>query len=526
MDISIDITDIQERKNIIKEIEGDENKHRKEESFRRFEIYRERQHQYILERLAGELGINNVRDMRTMTSINLTRKMVHEMASIYRHEPDRDFSGLSEVQKEVMLNHYKYSKADVAFKKANRMFKLHEQCAIKTMPKSGFLSHAVLQPHHYDVIPNRHDPEQAEVYIISTFNRDRIVSDQHISQKRNRYEYEKNRLNFDRVNQKIGDPDDWDIDNDNKVYIWWNGLYNFKTDNRGRVLGDDGKPETKVNFNNYPNPIGKLPFSDIANEKDHEFWVRAGSNITEFNVDFGVVISDSVNINKEQGFAFPIITSVEEPKNLKVGPNRAMWLKVNPNDDTAQRPTFEFASPNPDLQGTIQLSEDLLRYFLVSKSISIKNMMEGVPQATSGVEKLLMMIERFEASQDDIDLFRWTEQSVYESMVRWHNVFRDVDQGLNSKVSGPAMPEDSEVQVSFGTPDMVISKKEKLDNIEKKLNLGLMTPVEAISELRDVDEDTADGIHQKIKEFNKMDTDELIEANRQIGMADDMDDEG
>ena len=516
MEATYDITDINVRKQIIKEIEGQENLRRKEESYRNFEIYRDRQAKYILDRLAGETSAASIRDMRTVTSINLTKKMIHELASIYKYEAERDFTDLNDLQKQTMLAHYKYSRADVEFKQSNRMYKLHEQCALKIVPKNGFLSYDVLQPHHYDCVPSKLDPEHGEIYIISSFDRSRVVNQNDFRELEAQNAYENRTFMSDGVNQKIGDQDDWDMKN--KPYYWWSAEYNFKTNGKGEIIDDKMKPLPEVDFEQYKNQIETLPFVDIATEKDYEYWVRAGGSITDFNIDFGVQLSDNVNINRLQGFSQAVITSVEKPKDIYVGPHSVIWLKVDPKDETAQRPEFQFVTPSPDLNASMGLSEGLLKYFLVSKSINIKGMLEGTANATSGIERLLMMIEKFEASQDDLDLFRMTEQSAYEIMVKWHNVFNQVRDGLNKKVQGPQIPEDSEVQVKFGRPDLLQSKQDKVDGLIKELDAGLLTPVEALMELREVDEATAEKIYKKIKKFEMMDVNQLQQAAVDMGM--------
>jgi len=428
VDITYDITDLSLRQKLIEEIEGEENIYRKQKSYMSFEIYRDRQEKYILQKLAYDTSLSSVRDMRTFTSINLTKKMIHELASIYLREPHREFTLLNELQEETMEAHYKYARANVEYKQGNRMYKLHDQCAMRYLPKDGFIGIDTLQPHHYDVVPNQYDPRKGEVYIISSFDKDRVNLENNDIKSLRGQPYSEF-LGSDYINQKIGDADDWK--KSNKIYYWWSPLYNFATNAKGQVLDKDTKrPMNSVDFNQYLNPIGELPFVDVACEKSFEFWVRSGNCISEFNVDYGVILSDIVNINKNQGFAIPVITSVEEPKNLKIGPDRAIWLKVDPNDEQAQRPEFQFINPNPDLQGSLQMSEDLLKYFLVSRSINIKDMLQGTATASSGIERLLMMIEKFEASQDDIDLFRAVEQSGYEKIIKWHNLYRDVTGGF------------------------------------------------------------------------------------------------
>ena len=152
---------------ILGEINSEENHSRKREHQKRFDVYRERQDRYILERLYREFSVDTVAQMRKIFSVNLTTRIIDEMASIYNMSPEREFSSdsrdtLNENEKDQLEALYDDCKINVALRKANRFYKLHDQCALMVVPDmKGKLKVKAIPPLHYDVIPMSDNVEKA-----------------------------------------------------------------------------------------------------------------------------------------------------------------------------------------------------------------------------------------------------------------------------------------------------------------------------------------------------------------------------
>ena len=67
-----DLSTVEGRRRVVQAIENEDNYSRKREHQRRFDVYRERQDQYILERLKREFSLKSVNEMRKVLSINPT----------------------------------------------------------------------------------------------------------------------------------------------------------------------------------------------------------------------------------------------------------------------------------------------------------------------------------------------------------------------------------------------------------------------------------------------------------------------
>jgi hypothetical protein len=505
-----DILDPGVRKTIIEEILGEENQKRKEESLKRFEIYRERQRIFLERALLKEFSKETVDEFRKVTSVNLAKRIVDELASIYSSEPIRTFQtktgDLSENENEQVDNLYKFSNMNVKLKRANRWFELFDQGAVQVLPMNGIVDARVLAPHQYDVIPMDNDPETGEVYIISIFDKHRLLSG---SSGGRSFElsdppsFNSSYSNYysDYRNQKIGDADDF---KKAMKFVWWSKDWNFITDGRGNMLNESGEPIVQPALSEMQNPIGKLPFVDIAREKDFEFWVRHGSSVTEFSIEFLVLLCDIFNIHKMQGYSQAIIFSEKVPANMRVGPNHILHIPLDPNKEV--QPRFEFASPSPDMSASLELAETFMRLFLTSRGIDPKTVSgkAETQRFSSGIERLLAMIEKFEASKDALDLFTNVESKVYELMKSWSNAFQGATKSngntppLVPELRVATLPEDSFVTVQFKGPEIVQTKSEKEDSVVKLMQEGLLSRTEAIQEIRGVEEKVAQEIVQKI----------------------------
>ncbi len=466
---------------IIEEIESNENKQRKAEHEKRFRVYNDYQREYVLKALTNEFSAQTVSEMRTFTSLNLTKKIIDELSSLYKRKPQRTFEGLSESQIEGVEKIYQEAKVDTFLKRANQKYKLHQQCAIQVLPKDGHIVLRLLAPFQYDVIPQSDNPEEAFAYIISSY--DKTFADSDLGSNtdvQGHYYGSKNQAKSDSRNQQIADEDDWK--EKSKIYVIWTAQETMKVRANGEVI------------ERIPNPIGMLPFIDVAAEKDFEFWIRRGSGVCEFNIDFLTVLSDSVNTNRLQSYAQPVIVAEKIPESVTVGPQNILFLPLDPTRPEI-RPSFEFASPNPDLKASLELQDKLISYFLSASGLSSSAITgnQGTEKFSSGLERLLSMIDRFSASEADADLFISVEDQLFKIIRAWYDVISGTET-LEDEYNFGAWPMDSEVIVKFMGPEVVKTEADKEDSVIKRLEAGLISRIEAIAEIRGISLEDAQGI--------------------------------
>lgn len=491
---NIDFLNLDVRKKVIDEINGSENKARKAEGLRRFEIYRERQERYLIQRLKKEFTDSTISNMRKISSINLTKRITDEQASIYNSAPVRNYLNSTDQEKIQLDNLYLTSKANNRLKLSNRYFKLLDQGCLQIIPRKGLIQMKPLASHMYDVIPDSEDPELPYAYIISTLDKYEYLmatdSGKDLSNPSRSHSDNLSEI-IDHQNQSVADADDYKSQF-MKYVVWTDGL-NFVMDSKGNIIGEM-----------FPNPIGMLPFIDIADEKDMEFFVRRGNGIVDFSLDFSVLLSDTATINKLQGYAQAIVYAEKLPENMVVGPNHVLFMKLDPNKPDLQ-PRFEFQNPSPDMGASLELLETSLRLFLTSRGVDPKTVSGKLDTQgfSSGIERLLSMIEKFEASSSDFELFKDVEHKAFKILTAWSNALQGTGV-LIDKINKGIISEKVDLEIIFSRPEALQTQSEKEDSIIKLLDAGLKSKVESIMELRGINKDDA------IKIVDEIETEALI----------------
>ena len=467
-------SDISVRKAIIAEIENRENGERKKVSNKQIDVYKDNLLPYVSEYLKPFYSSAAFKELPIIASINLAKRIVNQEASLYKEAPQRTFVNVSEEQAEALAKVYEEMNFDTKMLKSNRYFRLQGQNDVYIVPSEGKLEMRVLLNHHFDVIPNPDNPNLGEAWILSTYDKELYLPRQNENQ--------------DGSNQKIADYDDYK--STMKRYVFWTKDFNFICDDKGNLVSD---PESVLN------PLeGIIPFVDIAPDKDFEFWINQGQSVSDFTVQFNATMTDIGQVVRMQGFAQGVMTGSKElmPDNIQVGPMFIIRLPSDPNNPVAA--DFKFVSPNADIAGSLTYLETLLSNYLSSRGISPK-LVTGKAESenfSSGIERLLHLIELFEASKSDISLYQWAERKLFKIIAKYINVYGGTPVLPNYNLG--VIPEDAYVVVEFKKPEMIQTESDKLNLIQQKLEMGLIDQVEAIQIDRNIDREEAEKIYNEI----------------------------
>lgn len=470
------------RKRIIDEIKSNENKQRKAESLKQFEIFHDRQHQYVIEYLRKQFAYSTVKEMPVVSSVNLAKKIVTSESSIYRTKPKRSFNTTDEMELEQINAHYDSMNFDSKMLKLNQVYKLQDQALLMIIPVQGKLTARVLYAHHYDVVPNAVNPEIADAYIISAMDKQDYLTMNEASATG--YMPATNRSPSNKINENIADEDDYKSSLDR--YVFWSKDYNFIMNGKGEIVSPMEEIDSPLK------DFQIMPFVDVALDKDFEYFIRSGQSVTDFSIQYNGALSDLGNVVKMQGWAQAYLKAQKDliPQNLVIGTNSIIYLPVDP--DSKVDAEFGFASPNPDIGGSIQYVEMLLSNFLTSRGLDPR-IVSGKGQAetfSSGIERLLSMIDKFESSKVDMELFRYVESKAFEIIKIWNNLLLGSDL-LNDELQISTILEDTKLSVEFVEPQSIQTRSEKLDTYQKELELGLKSRIDVIAEMNDVSKEDA-----------------------------------
>ena len=465
----IDLLDITVRKQVLEDLKTQQNKNRKFESFKQFECFMGRLRIYVTDYLLSQFTKQTVYNMPIIDSINISSRVVNKQASLYKTAPKRTFTGLNEEQHTIINKWYDEEGVNAKFFKSNRYFKLQDQSFLMAVPSDGGeLKVRVLMPHMIDAIPSEKDPEKAEGYIVSVHDKAWF---EHGSDGRN---------------EVTADQEDYKENVER--YLVWTKEYNFIMNGLGQTVSGP-----------FPNPIKELPFVDIAEGKDFEFFVRGGQALTDFAIQYCGALSDLAQVVKMQGWSVGWMKGPASimPEEIIVGPNKILKLPTDPNNPDVQA-EFGYSSPDADIQGAMSYLEMLISNFLTSRGLD-SNIISSKGESqkfASGVEKLLAMIDSFEASKQDMDIYACAEREFFEIIKKWNNAL------INSpmRIFDFLIPENAQIEIQFHQPQNIQTTQEKIETIARRLELGLITKVEAIAEDRGITKEAAEQVLADIKE--------------------------
>ena len=467
------------RKQIVDEIIGPENIARKSKSLREYDIYRSILYKYVYNYLSQQFSQNTLSEIPITSTINLARRVVDSEASIYSREPEREFTAVDEKQDEALGNIYADGQFDQKLSVSNACYKLQAQNILMCVPKDGKIELRVLKKHQVDVIPSSTNPEVAEAFIVSSFEKDK-------SYYTPTPEYSLNSpfgnsQQGDGINQAIADSDDY---RRKLRFLCWTSEMQYIMDGNGNIVSEVG-----------PNPINELPFIDVCGDKDFEFWTNENSGVADFTVEYNASLSMLNQIVKLQGFSQGVLKGNADviPTSITVGPNHILKL-INSKDadGKAVETSFEFVSPNPDLTGSREHLEMLLANFLTARGIdpSLVTGSANAQKFNSGIERLLSMVEQFEASREDYSLYRNVEDKLYQLVKKWHNASLTQDI-LLPQYRSTMISENSNVSVQFAAPEMIKTEKEQLELLQMKEELGVASKIDTIMALYKITKDEA-----------------------------------
>lgn len=503
----MDLTKLDDRKTLIEEIKNNENVQRKIVSYKKWRMQNDDFYQYVYEYLKDMYSHEVVKEMAVFHEINLQRRISKEEASIYTHPAKR------EIENEVMQNVYRDLYADEKLRMTNEAYKYLEQCTIKVVPKNGCFKLQLLLPHQFDVLNDKQDPTKVKAYIISNFDnttRDRV------RRSNDRTGFSQGDAYRDLVNQNIADPDDPKLKNE-RYYVWTDD-FNFVMNGKGDLLYKDteviieNQEDIEANVISPLREYQMMPFIDVAPTRDFEYWVRSGDSLFDATIKYNVITTSEFSSVELQGFSQSFFRAEAEiiPEKMIVGKHRCLKIPVIPGSTIT--PEFGFASPSPDLTGSREFRESFLAAFLSSRGldISVVNGRGDVQKASSGIERLLQMIEKFEASLDDFSTFKRVEHELYKLLFFYTKALQNVTDTngnpiLKSDYQGQLGEyEPDDFYVEFHRPQAIKTKMQELEEFEKELDLGLTSKIYYLMEKYDLSEEDAKEYLVKIKDHEEL----------------------
>lgn len=474
-----EILNIDVRKQLIEEIEGAENRARKNEAYKRYSCYKDKTSDYVIDMLLKQFDLSTIQEMRySISNISLVRKVIDKLARVYSNGVQRSITDdqaatekLGKLESELDLN--------TAMKKTNRFLKLQKNMAVYVKPYPEYDSAGkvlkncieldVLNPYLYDVVENYYNRTEPLAFILSSFRPlatqasildglfRAVPSSQGVAgvttQGNNR-------------DEKIADSPIDEQAGEEKQYIFWSKNYHFTCNAQGEFIA--GTTPDKV-----VHGLGLCPIINFAIDQDGSFWAEGGRDLIDGAVLINALLSHTAHVGVTQGYGQFYATGENLPRQFKLGPSKAIVAEYK-KDEQAE-PKFGFLNANPQLDSLRSLIDMYVALLLTSNNLStsgIATQLSGGVSLPSGIALVIDKAESLEDVQDQRQIFIDKEKDI---LLAVNAILKKYGAAMEDELKDNALPENFEEKYNLRFNDLtpIVSESEKLANLKLRKDLGI-----------------------------------------------------
>jgi hypothetical protein len=495
---------------IIEEIKGDAEISRRAGAKKRHDIYLDGGKEFLLEQISREFSAEAVAEMR-LAPINLLKKIVNKRSVVYKVPPVRK----TELEPDQSLVDFYVSQLSLneQMQKANRYFTLFSNCALYVRPSAGKLKLSIVPSYLYSIIPNPVDQTVVEAWVFSAFTEEGRVAPQADVPAASGVEGYRRERGIKQAGDKVAS-NEKDDGSGAGQFIWWTNHQHLTTNEKGELLNVDPSQPVELQV---VNPIEMAPVVNLAKDRDNEPWATQGEDAVDLSLAIMSGWTDLLTIAKHQGFSILTVVSAEEPKQLKIGVNKAVWLRQREGQPA---PSISYVTGNSPLAEYKDLLQDLLALLLSSNDMP-PNALGGkaTKNFTSGFHALIEMSDTLEAVEQDKPALRNAEMQLWEVIKRWHNYLYDLNELDEEARSFGKFSDAFAVSINFRDIKPVESEQEVLATVKQLRDLGLITRRDALKKLHP--DMTDEQLDAKLVEIDKESQKAMKEAQEAIGLSSD-----
>jgi hypothetical protein len=332
---------------------------RKQDTAKRLNFYHDEQ----LTRLEEQLNqLFSDPSAMTKTTLNIVRKIVNNLAQVYREPPKRTVEG-TEADQQIYAEIAEACALDVRMKQASRYCKLLKTILLRPIWRGNKLDLDIITGNICDVVTGD-SPEILEQVLITDYGQTDKVED---------------------VTYSHWTPETW-----------------TRLDHRGNVLEQA------------ENPYGVLPFLPVFDypPPSSSFWLAGGSDLISLQESINLKLTDLLYLISQQSFGVGWIRGAQTGGSVKVDPGALVELPENG--------ALGFESQKAEIQQVVNAIDKLVKWACVSNGLSAGTMSTD-PSEASGLSKIVDTRELSEMRQDDIALWRSYDKQLFTLMrVVWN----------------------------------------------------------------------------------------------------------
>ena len=461
---------------IAEEIQGNAEETRRAEDKRRHDMYRDDARKFLIEQVEREFGEDSIREMR-LAPINVLKKIVNKKSQVYKKSPVR-LAETGQESDQLLIDYYVQTlDLNQTMQKANRYYNLFANTVLYPVPRGDHIEVMVVPPYLYSINPEHFDQSKINAFIFNAFVQESTVTtSDDLSSATGTQGFNRERGYTDKKSDKIASGER-STDQSN-ILIFWTDEQHFTTDETGAILKDSSKDDTQ-----FINPIGRMPVINLAMDRDNEPWAKQQTDTAENCLTFQLGWSDLLTIAKHHGFSILTIASEEEPKNMNIGINKAVWLKLN--EGSTVSPSLQFNTPNSPLGEYRDVLNEFLANILTTNDMNPKEVggSNGARNFSSGFQALIEAADILNVIEEQKAVFRNAEQDMWDVLARWHNWMFDNNMLNDEARALGQFSQDFGVQIIFPEVKPIESEPERLEAVERLNALGLVTKKDMLRRL-------------------------------------------
>jgi hypothetical protein len=455
-------------KEIMEYVVSEENRNRVKSDYKNYLMYNGQLTGLIQDAMAREYILpETLQNLNARTvPINITQKIIGKLAQVYRNPPTRKPVVKQEDDQDLIDFYAKEWNLNRLMKFANTMFKNNKNVVVEPfLDYEGKPSQRAVPSHNYTIVSNDYiDPTRMTGYI------------KH-----------------------------WIIDPKEKAnnrYIYWSEAEHLILNEEGSVMTS----EMAQYEMDGTNPYGVIPATYIKDSEDR-LVPLVEEDLPRMQILICILLSDLAYASKYQCWSTIAVFGDGIEKRIPFNPSSTLTLG---KDDRV-----EVIKPEVDIPEMLQQIKENMGMLLSSKGLKASSMDSvNADNAAAGIAKLIDSSETTEVREDQEAFFRAAEEELWDKFA--HNIH---PVWASSKEIHPDYKEQfsEEFELSISFPDMgiPITPSQKIDDVIKLVNAGLISKTQAIKEV--YPEFTEDEIKDKLLEVNREGLDNMKFFERNMG---------
>lgn len=538
------LLDADVRCQIIKEIKGQEEQARRDESFRRYELLKDRSPKYIMRQLKKLYSSQETLDkiQYAIANLSIMKKIIEKLARVYSNGVTRtignaDSDETKKLQKlETLLDFNNQMKTVNIGLRAQKNFncyvkpvyELEGQDANGDDIETAYPMLEPCHPHKYSVVEKSGNRQEPLAVVFSTYreqagstNYSTHVTPPPASKSKEmrdgQYEIKQK---FDSTDQTIADsPQDQNIDD--TEYIFWSKNLHFTCNCNGEILDiETGKPFTEEQIAASPeltkNPIEFETNVNFAINQDGSFWATGGEDIPDNSIMIGCLIANLNHIGTIQGYGRFWMSGKNLPSQMASAPDIAIKMEYDKDDPT---PQIGYVNSNPSLSELRANIESQLAMTLSTNSLSTSGFSTKLDSNVSLPAGISMIIDKSESTEqveDQQAIFVKKEKKIWQAINKWM-IHMNNEGILREDFKECILNEEllnKEFMVTFAPQKVIQSETESLTNIKTRKELGINTEIELIKKDRPgITDAEAKKVLEQIKKEKSENKENALDSN-------------